>query len=459
MKDKYTFVKLKKPSYPSDTPFHPNVLYPEYPFSKSCLSTKKNYVYQSIRKLFFKLGLDSANYGTKKWNPLKNMVKPGNQVLIKPNFVLHFNASGGSTESVITHGSVIRAVMDYVLIALKDKGNLIIADAPQMNADFSKIITINGMKAVKKFYLEKNKTNINIQLLDLRKEQTFYRHGIVWKRKKLPGDPSGYQIIDLKDKSFLNNLDLKNLYGADYHRTETLKAHTNGHHYYTICKTVLESDVVISVPKLKTHKKCGVTLNLKNMVGINGNKNHIVHYQRCFSKKPFKYITQKFDDKLRNILLGRNHHWGKYLFILWSYFFTKIKKLFKVSTKAFFDNWQGNDVVWRSVLDLNRILLFSTKNGTITESQQRKYFSIVDGVIAGEGNGPLSPIPKKTGLIIGGSNAILVDLLSSKLMGFDYKKIPMLNNGLKSDMVSTIPKISEISNYNFKEPPLWNLKN
>ena len=33
------------------------------------------------------------------------------------------------------------------------------------------------------------------------------------------------------------------------------------------------------MPKLKTHKKIGVTLNLKNLIGINGDKNWIPHYR------------------------------------------------------------------------------------------------------------------------------------------------------------------------------------
>ena len=45
-----------------------------------------------------------------------------------------------------------------------------------------------------------------------------------------------------------------------------------------ISRTALQSDVFINLPKLKTHKKVGVTLNLKNLVGINGNKNWLPHY-------------------------------------------------------------------------------------------------------------------------------------------------------------------------------------
>src|SRR5690606_2650770 len=36
--------------------------------------------------------------------------------------------------------------------------------------------------------------------------------------------------------------------------------------------------LVINLPKLKTHKKTGVTLSLKNLVGINGDKNWLPHH-------------------------------------------------------------------------------------------------------------------------------------------------------------------------------------
>ena len=32
------------------------------------------------------------------------------------------------------------------------------------------------------------------------------------------------------------------------------------------------------MPKLKTHKKCGVTISLKNLVGLNTNKNLLPHH-------------------------------------------------------------------------------------------------------------------------------------------------------------------------------------
>ena len=51
--------------------------------------------------------------------------------------------------------------------------------------------------------------------------------------------------------------------------------------------------------------------------------------------------------------------------------------------------WDGNDTIWRMVVDLYSIIL---KNGP------RKFFSVIDGVIGGESNGPFCPIPKNSNL-------------------------------------------------------------
>jgi hypothetical protein len=63
-----------------------------------------------------------------------------------------------------------------------------------------------------------------------------------------------------------------------YDIAETTAAHTNGNHRYRVSRTVIGADVFINLPKLKTHKKAGITCSLKNLVGINTYKNFLPHY-------------------------------------------------------------------------------------------------------------------------------------------------------------------------------------
>ena len=92
-------------------------------------------------------------------------------------------------------------------------------------------------------------------------------------------------------------------------------------------------------------------------------------------------------------------------------------------------SWFGNDTAWRMALDLTRIVLYCDSQGKICEKSQRNFFSVIDGIIAGEGEGPLSPTAKNCGVIIAGFNPIYVDASGSRLMGFDPQKIKMINEG------------------------------
>ena len=51
----------------------------------------------------------------------------------------------------------------------------------------------------------------------------------------------------------------------------------------------------------------------------------------------------------------------------------------------------------------------------------------MDGIVGGQGNGPLTPDPVHCGTLIGGFNAVATDIVASSLMGFDYAKIPLIN--------------------------------
>ena len=58
------------------------------------------------------------------------------------------------------------------------------------------------------------------------------------------------------------------------------ETHRRGRHRYLVARELIEADVVFNVPKLKTHKKAGVTGALKNLVGINGHKAYLPHHRK-----------------------------------------------------------------------------------------------------------------------------------------------------------------------------------
>jgi hypothetical protein len=206
----------------------------------------------------------------------------------------------------------------------------------------------------------------------------------------------------------------------------------------------MKADVVISVPKLKTHKKVGVTMNIKGLVGACTNKNLIVHYSLGRSAEggdqyPPGHFTPMEEKIIRterwmyDAFLAKRSRPLEYVHrsIYWLHGrFIKPLGIGVPKEKRLLDvgNWHGNDSAWRMCVDLLKIILFADKSGKMQESPQRRLFSVIDGVIGGENKGPLEPDPNASGLLIGGENYLAADIVGTRLMGFDPEKIKTLSH-------------------------------
>ena len=420
--------------YPDIAPFNAGEAYPEY---RGDISSQKNPVYAAVRENLRLLGFDSEDYGTEKWNPLSEIINHNETVLIKPNFVLHKNSGEGTIWSVITHPSVIRAVVDYVYLALGGTGKIIIADAPQADAEFDRIMEITQIEEIVQYY--RDKFDFKIEIRDLRQNRFEYKDHVLLddSRITLSGDPEGYTIVDLKEKSWFEGIEnLEKIYGADYDRNETRLHHNFEHHEYCIANSVLNADVVISLAKMKTHRKAGVTLTLKNFIGINGNKNYLPHFRIGEKKdggdefesldartKSIKYSNRFLTDKL--LAKPSRFKSGVYKLILKCYRCYKkvLMKKESMPESLIGGGWYGNDTLWRTILDLFAIIEYGGADGEIKPVKQRKVFGIIDGMISGEGNGPLAPMDKKSGIILMGRELPLVDLTAMNLMNVDFRNV------------------------------------
>ena len=90
-------------------------------------------------------------------------------------------------------------------------------------------------------------------------------------------------------------------------------------------------------------------------------------------------------------------------------------------------NWYGNDTAWRMVLDLNRALFYFDGAGRPRERPLR-YLTVVNGIVAGEGDGPMAADAIAAGLVVAGFNPVAADTVCATIMNFDYRKLPMLAN-------------------------------
>jgi uncharacterized protein (DUF362 family) len=432
-----------EPRYPRTPPYHPHDAFPEYPFSHvaGALTDEPNPAYEAVRAALHELGFDAPRYGTREWNPLGELVKPGQTVLLKPNWVRNFHELGQPCESLITHGSILRAMLDYVTIALRGEGRVIIADSPQNDAVFDEIVRMSGIPAIRAFYGEHS--NVQIEVYDLRMEYVHKVDGVLVRHDKLPGDPAGYAAVDLATDSAFEPVAHKftMLRGAEYCLAEMQQHHRPGRHEYPLCRTILQADTLINLPKLKTHKKAGVTLSLKNMIGINGNKNWLPHHTEGVPEHGGdQFASNEMKNRVEHRVVQAFKDWFPKLGPLRRPIAGPIKALGK---KVFGDtnagrvrsgNWWGNDTIWRTCLDLMRILLYADKQGRMCDTIQRNYLSLIDGIIGGEGNGPLAPTDRPCGIVVASLNPVVADAVATRIMGFDYELIPIIARAFAHDV-------------------------
>lgn len=371
---------------------------------------------------------------------LFQIIEPGQTVVIKPNWVLQGHEERKEEwEQVITHPEVITAVIEKVTEFLKNSGHILIVDGPELNADFQEILKHFPVS----YWQQITEDNgIGLSVIDLREEQFVQDKNVTVRKIKLNGDPCGKVLVNLENECsefYGHKKSVGGYYGAGTDIAEVNQAHDGSRNLYSISKSVIEADVFINVPKLKTHKKAGITASLKNLVGINTYRNYLPHYSLGNRKDGGDQFSaedtgSKIESRIVPFVKQHFLKTTKYSKIL-SPFFTFGKFIFGSNEKTIRGgSWHGNDTIWRMILDINKILFYAGSDGQMRESgrvKSKKYITIVDGIIAGEGNGPKKPDALALNYIFYGSNPVSVDAVCAKIMGFNPLKIPTIGNAFK----------------------------
>ena len=423
-------------------PWDPTLV-PEFALAETHFAdSSRNHVFDAVRDALHGLGLDTKRFGSPEWNPLSSLVEPQGCVVLKPNFIRHWNPQSGESEraasvqSVITHGSVVRAMAEYAFLAVGAQGRVILAEAAQQDCDFEEIRRIAGLDEIQSCFAARG---LDFEVMDLRREAVIFKDGVIVERHALPGDPAGYRAVDLGDRSFFTNsgLDPARMRGADYDPGPTSVHHSSGRNAYLLSETVLSSDLIINLPKLKTHKKTGVTLALKNMVGVNGDKNWLPHH--CagapaeggdeFPGAAWVDRTRSWLTEIGRQMLRRGIGTG---LIRW---YRRAEGSVRGDAFIRAGNWHGNRTTWRMCGDLNRCVYYSDSKGFQSESgaPAKTVLTVLDGIVAGEGNGPLAPEDVPLGVILASIDPIALDLVAIRLMGFDERRIPKVWESMQSD--------------------------
>ncbi|MCX6610994.1 MAG: DUF362 domain-containing protein, partial [Acidobacteria bacterium] len=251
--------------------------------------------------------------------------------------------------------------------------------------------------------------------------------GVVLSSREAPGDASGDTEVDLGSQSRLEELlvDGQHFGVSNYDSSTTSSHHHLGVHRYRIANSLLESDVVINLPKWKTHVKTGVTGALKNFIGINCDKAYLPH----FRVGPPCRGGDEYPDSFAGDLLARLRPWFERV-MPGDVIRSARKSLLASKQKSraplvFGGAWPGNDTLWRTIHDMVFIARWLGPNG-VKLSSPRPILTLLDAIVAGEGDGPLRPEPRDMGCLLFGTDPAQIDVFATALSGFDWRQIPAL---------------------------------
>ena len=377
------------------------------------------------------------------WPRLEGVVQPGQRVLIKPNFVTdryyHERLADRRLLASSTHASVIRPLVDFALE--RGAAEVVVADCPIEGCDLDSVVRGMGFEAM---IAALSSRGLPVRFLDLRPFRIVPRMALddrrllarswnlgVLQRVPLPGDPDGYAVVDLAGRSRFAAVAAR----ASSRRIQRanpstpVEPHTDGRHENGIPRTVLNSDVVIHVPKLKTLKKSGVTMALKSSIGLCGYKYWLPHYTAGAPPRGDEFpeppgLAERIEMRLSRYPLPGGH--------------SLVARAPRVGATPHVTegSWEGNDTIWRTTLDLAAIHLYAAPDG-VHRHPVRGFFALVDGIVGGEGEGPFGVTPVETGLLVAGADPVLVDLVAAGAMGYDWKLIPTIARGLESPLLAT----------------------
>lgn len=359
--------------------------------------------------------------------PLGHLISEGDRVLIKPNFVMHENQGPWGIDPLITHPSLIRAICLAALQA--GASEVTIGDAPVQGCDWDELLSKTGLDRWSSRLTRQEPRFKGIR--DFRRTTCEFVNGVRVASENLVAEDR-FVLFDLSGDSLLEPItgEESSFRVTCYDPRLLARTHSTRRHQYLVAKDVIDADVIINLPKLKTHKKAGITCALKNLIGINGNKEYLPHHRiggsqtggDCYpGASPIKRALEySLDRQNMSSSFATARLWGEVATNL-----TRISELAgdRIGVEG---SWSGNDTVWRTGLDLNRVLLYGQLDGKLSDTLQRRVIHLADAVVAGQGDGPLSPQPLPMGLILAGSNAAAVDWIGSLLLGYEPRRIPIV---------------------------------
>ncbi len=335
-----------------------------------------NPVYDFIWDTAEKLGLGNSS------NPLDDLINPGETVLIKPNWV-------DFGPAVFTRPQVVSPLIDMAIAA--GATEIYVGDGA-VNVPQTNDVMNNAGYSDMVSELDSQHPGITIETLNLNVLDSGWHWIYLGSHSSFAG--SGYTHYDLAAGG-------STLYGHSYYSTADPQGiNPNGDTlgWYAVSDKILDADVIINVPKMKTHQTMMATLSIKNLVGCT--------------------ISSTYDEEAYNTQSRIPHH-----------------------TTDMEENYFNNDIFWRAIQDMNKIILYADENGDLQPAQQRKFLNVIDGIEAMEksqhhiyGGGGT---PYDRYIALASTDPVAADAVACRLMGYDATIIPSIENA-DSDTVHPI---------------------
>lgn len=395
--------------------------------------------------------LDSYESLTHQGTVLKNrlissfrdVIKVGNEkssfkVFLLCNFVYHRRTTESQEDYLakVTHPSVIRLVLSSIAEACGSKPiDVTIGNSPLQSASWLHIVEGSQLlNLVDEF--NDHRPGFSVRLRDLRMNVQPRSLRELRQQSYVSDETDDVLSIDLKKDSMLEFLEGEqdNYRVLDYPVNRIRRMHGKDRHIYLIHREILDSDLIVSIPKLKTHEKVGLTAAIKGCVGTVAHKDSLAHHRFGAPENGGdEYPRVNFLRALQMTF----HHWIYSLPLTrrtWMLreFDRALRKLFFFHSGIANGSWRGNDTAWRMSIDLARITLFGCSDGTMATKPVRHHFSVTDGIIAGEGQGPLNPTPVSFGWLAFAQNIAYADIANALVMGFAGDELPIVHQALKS---------------------------
>lgn len=365
--------------------------------------------------------------------PFAAVISSTDRVLLKPNWVMDQNKGPWGLEPLITSPALVIAAAELALEC--GPREVALGDAPLQGCRIEKVWENGG---IAEWAHAARSRGLPVRgPLDFRRTVARLTGGVLdqaTNRRAL----EAYRLVNLGSDSLLEPITTERptFRVTQYPPALMVDRHAPGHHQYLLAADVLQATVVINLPKLKTHKKAGVTSALKNLVGINGNKEFLPHHRLgspadggdCYPRpNPFKRMQERLYDVQNGIRSLAVRKLLRYPIGVVSLLSRYHRERFGLEGA-----WSGNDTVWRMSVDLNRALLYADEDGVMRDTQQRRELHIVDAVIAGQGDGPLASEPFELGFVLASNEAPAADWVGAQLLGYDPARIPIVSGSFGS---------------------------